>query len=288
MNYRHAYHAGNVGDVLKHAVLARVLAWLATKEAGFAVVDTHAGAGDYDLGGAEARATGEWEAGIGRLDAGAALTPAMESFLAPWRALGARARAERRGRYPGSPALARIALRSQDRAVFLEKHPETCAALRSLMRGDTRVTVEEIDGWSRVPKLLPPRERRGVVLIDPPFEDRRDYVTMVETLAACHRRFATGTYLLWYPVKGEADIKGMCRALVELAIPKTLRLELRTRVPNHPNRFDGAGLIVVNPPWTLQDDAAAALPALAERLATGPSPSGLVEWLVPERAGDRA
>lgn len=285
MNYRHAYHAGNIGDVLKHAVLAHVLTALAQKDAPFFALDMHAGAGDYDLSGTEAAATGEWQRGVGRLEAAEAEEPmALKAFLAPWRSLTLGARTLRPQRFPGSPALIRAGMRLNDRAAFFDKQSAVLAELRFMMRGDRRILVEEADGWIAGLKHLPPRERRGLILMDPPYEETRDYVTMVETFAAAQRRFATGTFMLWYPVKGESDIRGMTRALIGLGIQKTLRLEVHTRTPNHPNRFDGAGLIVINPPWTLFERATAGLPALAELTSTGPGARALVEWLVPERS----
>jgi len=282
MNYRHAYHAGNPGDVLKHAVLARVIGHLTAKDAPFRLFDTHAGRGVYDLAGVEAEKTGEWREGIGALldappegAAGEVLAPYVEVIRAmnpdgPVR------------RYPGSPELALRLSRRQDRLVLYELHPDDGRALARRYAGERRVRVEPVDGWAGVVAALPPTERRGVVLIDPPYEDGRDYVRLTETLSAAHRRFATGVYLLWYPVKGTIDVRGLRRGLAETGIAKILRAELHRRTPNHPGRFDGAGLVIVNPPWTLEADLSALLPVLAERFATGPGAGFELDWIAGE------
>ena len=281
MNYRHAYHAGNVGDVLKHIVLTRVLAHLRLKEAPFFALDTHAGAGAYDLTGAEAQATGEWRAGLGVL-LGASRPAGLAPIIADYLAAIDVSEGGGPRRYPGSPMLIARALRERDRAVFAEAHAPTTAQLRRTFAGERRIEVVDGDGWAEIDRRLPPRERRGLVLIDPPFEASTDYVALSQALARGHRRFATGTYLLWHPIKGTTDMRGLDRALVALAIPKTLALRLTLREPNHPKRFDGSGLIVVNPPHTLAAEMRLLLPWLAALFATGPGGGGDVSWLVPE------
>ena len=282
MNYRHAFHAGNAGDVLKHVVLAHMLDYLNRKPTPYCALDTHAGVGLYDLGGAEARATQEWRAGVGRLweerpggAAGAALAPwyAVLDALNPSGALRL---------YPGSPEIILRLERAADRAVLCELHPHDARALAARYRRDGRAKVAGLDGWKGLGVHLPPRERRGLVLIDPPFEARDEFVRLAEALRSSHRRFATGIYLAWYPVKGGEDVKGFLRAVRALGLPKTLRIELNWRQPNHPGRFDGAGLILVNPPYTLAPAMQAVLPALADRLATGPGAAAIVETLVGE------
>lgn len=283
MNYRHAYHAGNFGDVLKHVVLALVLDHLKQKPAPFFVLDTHAGRGVYSLRSVEAGKTGEWRDGVGRLWAARPATPAGDA-LKPWLDVIEGLNPDGRlTRYPGSPELVARIKRPIDRAVFVERHPEEARALTRRFVAAERISVLEGDGWRAVARHLPPLERRGLVLIDPPFEEAPDFVRLSAALKDGVRRFATGTYLLWYPVKGTDDVKGLISAAAALAIPKTLRVELHIHRPNNPRRLDGAGLIVVNPPWTLESALASLLPLLAVELATGPGAGHILEWLTEER-----
>jgi 23S rRNA (adenine2030-N6)-methyltransferase len=204
MNYRHAFHAGSFADVLKHAVLTRALLHLGDKAAAFRVIDTHAGAGRYDLHGAEAKRTGEWQGGIGKLfddppggEAGALLAP----YLAVVRAENA---AGKLRYYPGSPLIARALCRPQDRMIFCEREPGARKALVARLGRDPRAKISELDGWTGLKALLPPPERRGLVLVDPPFEEPDELARLLAGLAEAHRRFAGGTYLLWYAMKEPA------------------------------------------------------------------------------------
>jgi 23S rRNA (adenine2030-N6)-methyltransferase len=279
LNYRHAFHAGNFGDVLKHAALALALAHLRAKPAPFRVIDTHAGRGVYDLAGPEAVKTGEWREGVGALfddRPGGAVGAALAPFFALLDAMNPSGRLRS---YPGSPEIALRSTRPGDAVVLHERHPEDGPRLARRYAGDARVKVVLGDGWEALSRGLPPSERRGLVLVDPPFEEGPDYVRLSTGLLSAHRRFATGVYMLWYPVKGSADVKGLLRALREAGIPRMLRAELHRRAPNHPNRLDGAGLIVVNPTWKLDEHLAALLPALAARFATGPGAGHVLEWL---------
>ncbi len=266
MNYRHAFHAGNHADVLKHLVLARVLAYLCLKDKPFRALDAFAGLGFYDLEADEAQRTGEWHDGWGRL---AEPFPApVEALLAPYREAVA-ATQERHGpaSYPGSPAVIREFLRPGDRGVFVELHPADAAVLRERYNADSRTKVMHLDGWTAVNAQIPPPERRGLVLIDPPYEVPGE----VERLGAhLHRavvKWPTGIFLAWYPIKDVGAIDRMALDLdVRLGRP-ALRLDLHIHRPTDPTRLNGSGLIVVNPPWRLAEDAQVFLPALAERLA---------------------
>lgn len=250
MNYRHAYHAGNPADVIKHAVLAFVIDHLLQKPAPFRVVDSHAGAGLYDLTSDAAERTGEWVEGIGRLW-GRDLPPELEAFLGPWLDQVARANPDGRLRfYPGSPEIARGLMRDEDGLTLCELHPEDGEGLSDLYRRDGRVKVIRRDGWLAPKAFLPPKERRGLILIDPPFEQRGDYERLVEALAEGHRRWASGIFLIWYPVKDLAEVKRFHRAITELAIPKSLTIEAIWR-PVDGTRLSGAGLVTVNAPYTL-------------------------------------
>lgn len=283
MNYRHVYHAGNFADVLKHAVLALVIAHLKRKDAPFRVIDTHAGTGVYDLASEEAQKTGEWQDGIGRI---LAETPpaGIAALLEPYLDV---VRAENGGgplvRYPGSPLIARRLMRPGDRLVANEAHPEDAARLAALFAKDRAVKVLALDGWSALKALLPPKERRGVVLIDPPFEEPGEFRRLCEGLAAAHRRFATGTVILWYPIKDERLVRAFQRDAAALGIPKLLSAELLVRAPLSAGELAGSGLLILNPPFTLEAALAALLPYLAARLARGKGAGSRLAWLAGER-----
>jgi len=283
MNYRHVYHAGNFADVLKHAVLALVIEHLKLKDAPFRVIDTHAGTGLYDLASEEAQKTGEWRDGIGRILA--AEPPAeIAGILAPYLDV-VRAGNGAGGllRYPGSPLIARRLLRPGDRLVANEAHPEDAARLAALFARDRAVKTLALDGWSALKALLPPRERRGVVLIDPPFEEPGEFHRMVDGLAAAHRRFATGTVILWYPIKDVRAVRAFSREAAALAIPKLLAAELFVATPYLDGELSGTGLLILNPPFTLEAKLAKLLPYLATTLKRGPGADSALVWLVGER-----
>ncbi len=286
MNYRHVYHAGNFADVLKHTVLALVIEHLKLKPAPFRVIDTHAGIGVYDLGSEAATKTGEWREGIGRiLDAGATLSPEAAAVLAPYldvvRALNGDGSL---ARYPGSPLLARHLMREGDRLVVNELHVEDRAALAKLFARDRAVKVLGLDGFTALKSLLPPKERRGVVLVDPAYEVAGELARLVDGLKEVERRFATGTILLWYPIKDEKPIARFRSQIAELGLAKALAVELLVRKPDDPARLNGAGLIVVNAPFTLSARLGALLPDLARLLAQGPGAAFRLETLGRERS----
>ncbi|MDP4023870.1 23S rRNA (adenine(2030)-N(6))-methyltransferase RlmJ [Methylobacterium sp. NEAU 140] len=269
MNYRHAFHAGNHADVLKHLVLTRVLAHLALKDKPFRALDAFAGLGVYDLDADEARRTGEWLEGWGRLSA--PFDPAVEAVLAPYRAAVAavQARAGSERIYPGSPALIREALRPGDRGVFVELHPADAEVLRGHFARDRRVKVMQLDGWTAVNAQMPPQERRGLVLIDPPYEVPGEVGRLGTALARAVAKWPTGIFLAWYPIKDMAAIDRMAADLGAGLDRPALRLDLLIDRPDDPTRLNGSGLIVVNPPWRLEAEMLAVLPALAGRLARG-------------------
>ncbi|WP_072396999.1 23S rRNA (adenine(2030)-N(6))-methyltransferase RlmJ [Hyphomicrobium sp. CS1GBMeth3] len=283
MNYRHIYHAGNFADVLKHAVLALIIAHLKRKEAPFRIIDTHAGIGHYDLGSDEAQKTGEWQDGIGRILADSP-PPDIAAILAPY--LGV-VRAENGPgplkRYPGSPLIARRLMRPADRLVVNEAHPEDGARLAALFAKDRAVKVLALDGWTALKSLLPPKERRGLVLIDPPFEEPGEFSRLVEGLAAAHRRFATGTVIIWYPIKDEHAVRAFARDAAGLGIPKLLSAELLVRAPLSAGGLAGSGLLILNPPFTLEAQLAALLPYLAVSLGHGRGAGSRLSWLAGER-----
>jgi 23S rRNA (adenine2030-N6)-methyltransferase len=279
MNYRHAYHAGNFADVLKHAVLSLVLVHMAKKEAAFRVIDTHAGVGMYDLAGIEAVKTGEWKGGIGRLKGpdAAPLPEAAAALLAPY--LGAIRAYNPDGGiryYPGSPCLALALMRAQDRLVANELHAEDAETLARALARDRRAKVLGLDGWFALKAQLPPKERRGVILVDPPFEEAGELERLAQGLQNARRRFASGVYLLWYPIKDPRLIRRFHQAVAAIAPPETLAIELLVRRPTDVDRLNGSGLVVINPPYTLEYDSGVLLPALTDRLADGAGASAKV------------
>ncbi len=241
MNYRHAFHAGNFADVLKHAVLALVIEHLKLKPAAFRVIDTHAGIGRYDLASDEAARTGEFQLGIGRLVAAeASLSPDDRDALRPY--LSA-VQSFNVGRaplsiYPGSPCLSLALMRDQDRLVANELHPIDVETLRVNLAGDRRAKVLNVDGWHALKALLPPKERRGVVLVDPPFEEPGELERLTSGLAEAVRRFATGTFLLWFPIKSPRITETLVAALASGNYQKLLLAELYVRAPTDPERVE--------------------------------------------------
>jgi 23S rRNA (adenine2030-N6)-methyltransferase len=278
VNYRHAFHAGNFADVMKHIVLVLILAHLRQKETPFRVIDTHAGIGLYDLEADEAGRTGEWHGGIGLMDA--PFEPEIEALLAPYREVVAAVRARRGAAlYPGSPAIIREMLRPADRAILLEKHPEDGLLLAERFNSVTTTKVLREDGWTALPGLIPPRERRGLVLIDPPYEEPGELAQAVPRLARAIAKWPTGILALWYPIKDIREIDAFARALGRTLGAETLRLDLMVDDPRIVTRLNGSGLIIVNPPWRLKAQAEAILPALAGRLARGQYGAFLCETL---------
>lgn len=277
MNYRHIFHAGNFADVFKHAVLARILVHLCEKPQPFRVIDTHAGTGLYDLEGTQASRTEEWRDGIGRLierpptgEAAALLSPYFDAIAAVNSGGGLK-------HYPGSPQIALSLMRQQDRLTACELEPKAAAALASHLRKDKRAKAIEIDGWQALNAYLPPPERRGLVVVDPPFEDRDEFENLAKGLELAHRKWASGLFLLWYPIKGEGASAFM-RRLRKLGIPKILRAELHVK-SSRTDVFSGSGLAVINPPWKLADELEVLLPALQAVLSQGPGSRTVIEML---------
>lgn len=282
LNYRHVFHAGSFADVHKHAVLCRVLHHLCGKPAPFRVIDSHAGAGLYDLAGSEARRSGEWHGGIERLMT--AMLPApVAALLAPYfDVIGALNEPGQLTTYPGSPALVRAALRPQDRLIACELEPQAAAALARHMSGDPRIKTLRIDGWTALNAYVPPKERRGLVLVDPPFELEREFSQLAQAFETAHRKWATGIYMLWYPIKGRSEPDSLAKTLRRMAIPKMLRCELRVAPLSDPSRLNGSGLIVVNPPWKLEEELTSLLPTLAAVLARASKGGFRLDWLAGE------
>jgi 23S rRNA (adenine2030-N6)-methyltransferase len=272
MNYRHAYHAGNFADCMKHALLVWLLRAVARKEKPFSVLDTHAGTGYYDLAANEARRTGESDSGIVRLLAQPA--PELADYLGIIGKLNL---------YPGSPAIIRALLRPNDRLVCCELHPEDAGKLRRRFARDPQVSVHVRDGYEALTALTPPTERRGLILIDPPYENPEEFDRVVNGLATAHARFAGGILAAWYPIKHRAPVRAFHAALRQTGMRDIVTAELLLREPLDPARLNGCGLLVVNPPWRFEAEAQPILAALLAALATGEPGGGFaVERLVDE------
>ena len=281
MNYRHAFHAGNFADVHKHSVLARILVYLRAKPAAFRVLDTHAGLGRYDLFAPEPSRSGEWQAGIGRVWE-AARQGATPPLLLPYLEAVAAFNADGKLRtYPGSPLIAQHLLRRQDRLIACELEPRAAAALERALHADVRTKAISIDGWTALGAYVPPKERRGLVLVDPSFEDKADFALLSSALAMAHRKWPSGIYLLWYPIKEREGPDALARRLKQAVVPNVLRSELMLRPPRGTPGLIGSGLIVVNPPFTLERDLRSFMPALAELLS--PESTVRTDWLTRER-----
>ena len=258
MNYRHAFHAGNFADCMKHALLVWLLRALAAKEKPFRVLDTHGGTGVYDLSAPEPQRTGEWRGGIGRL------LDISDGPLADYVALVRAADAPET--YPGSPALARALLRPQDRLACCELHPEDHATLRDRFRGDPLVAVHHRDGWEALRALAPFPERRGLVLVDPPFEREGEFDRLADGVALVSGRFRAAVQACWYPVKHRAPVRAFHAALRASGLRDLVAAELWLREPTDPQRLNGCGLLVANPPYRFEAEAGTILAALLERL----------------------
>jgi 23S rRNA (adenine2030-N6)-methyltransferase len=274
MNYRHAFHAGGFADVIKHIVLARILVYLQDKQASFRVIDTHAGAGVYDLTSDEARRGGEWLTGIARvMQARFSETtlPLLKPYLDIVRAFNPLAELKT---YPGSPLIARALLRPQDRLTACEVEPNARKRLIDALRRDTQARVVDLDGWLALPAFVPTKERRGLVLIDPPFEAKNEFERLAAGFAEAFAKWPSGSYLLWYPVKSRRATDTLARHVADAvgaATPpgKCLRLEFSVAPQATGAALASAGLLVVNPPWTLMGELKAILPELEKPLGQG-------------------
>lgn len=277
MNYRHHFHAGGPADVLKHAVLVAALRRLLAKPKPLCVLDSHGGAGSYDLEHEMARRTGESSRGVARLWRAEGLPDVLADLV---RLIGACNPDGQLRVYPGSPRLARMLLRPGDRLAVCELQAAEAARLQAEFRGDPQVGVHARDGWEALGALLPPPERRGLVIIDPPYERPDEFATALAGLRTGHGRWPTGCFLLWYPIKGPVAAGKLHAALLAGTIRRVLCVELRAGAADPE---DGSGVLVVNPPWQLDGALAEALPVLARLLGEPALPgSARVEWLVGE------
>jgi 23S rRNA (adenine2030-N6)-methyltransferase len=267
MNYRHIYHAGNFADVFKHIVLMRVIAYLKQKDKPFFALDTHAGTGRYNLTSVQAQKTMEAAAGIGSLWGKTDLPPAIGDYLALVKRFNPESPAL--SHYPGSPLIMKALLRGADRLVANELHPEDAHMLRKALGTDTRVKVENMDGYTCLKAFLPPDERRGVVLIDPPFEVTDEFARMTKGLHNAYTRWATGIYALWYPIKSPAEIHLFHHDVKALNIPRCTAFDFMLRQSVDAEILNGCGMLLVNAPWVLGDEIRTIAPALIQHMTGG-------------------
>ena len=281
MNYRHAFHAGNFADVVKHSLVAMLLEGLSRKPAAWAYLDTHAGAGAYDLHSEAARRTGEAGGGIGRLWAARGLLPPaaerlcdIVAALNPDTAPGVMPRV-----YPGSPRIAESLARPDDRLLLAELHPEEAYLLRGEFKDNKSVAVHERDGYEMLKALTPPTERRGLVLMDPPYEKSDEFEAAADALVTAYKRWPGGVYALWYPIKDDSARRRFLRRMEQSGLRKILLTELY--LAPQADALYGTGMLVVNPPWKFDAEARTCLTALLPILAPDGGQSD-VHWLVPE------
>lgn len=248
LSYRHAFHAGNFADVHKHAVLSLLVQSLLGKDTPFCYLDTHSGSGRYDLHSTEARKNAEYLQGIQRVWQRKDIPASLQAYLAAVRACNS---GDSLRYYPGSPRLVRHFLRPQDRMVLTELHPSDITLLRQEFAQDPQVAVHHLDGYQGLKAFLPPKEKRGLVLIDPAFERRDETRLMLEGLQAATQRWAHGIYALWYPITNRAALSELYKHLEKTGIRKILVCELFVRPPLNARQLNGSAMIVINPPWQL-------------------------------------
>ena len=282
VNYRHAYHAGNFGDVLKHVALICVLQRMQKKETPLALIDTHAGIGLYNLQADEAAKTSEFRLGVQRVIT--AKSPPAE--LSPYIDLIAKFNSVRESgdmtHYPGSPEIMRLLRRPSDRLILNELHPKDYETLRRRYGEEPETSIYQMDAYKFLASQLPPLERRGLILIDPAFEEPDEFARLLSAFLQAYRRFATGCYLLWYPIKSELEIKTFHQGLIDCGIKKIMVAEILVRPLSGTDRLCGAGLILVNPPWQLDHDLERILPWLSVTVAQDSGSSFECHWLVAE------
>jgi 23S rRNA (adenine2030-N6)-methyltransferase len=260
MNYRHAFHAGNFADVHKHVVLLMLLEHLHKKPASFFVLDTHAGRGSYDLRSPEAQRGDEWRHGIGRLMQATPSTPVLRRYLTMT--------TSDPHAYPGSPLIVTAMLREEDRAVFVEQQPEEANALKKVLNRRPRVSVFVQDGYAALKAQLPPKENRGLVLIDPPYERETEFADVARALQLALNRWTNGIYCVWFPIKPGGAEQRWLRTLLDSGLKRLLVATLNIRPPDSPLGLSGSGLLIVNPPWQLDAQLRSTLPDLHKILAT--------------------
>ncbi len=283
VNYRHVFHAGNFADVFKHIALARVLTYLMRKDAPLRYLDTHAGAGLYKTASGDARRTGEWAGGVGRVLDVDMPAPARD-LLAPWLRAAGLASETARTTYPGSPVLAQRLLRSQDKLTLCELHEADARDLKRAVGRDRRVKALNLDGYTALKAYVPPVEKRGLVFIDPPFEASDEFARLATALESAWRKWPTGIYMAWYPRKDLPSVARFKKTLAGGGMRRVMCIEADVAHPEADGPLAGSGLVIVNPPHVLEAEAHAIMPFLTHALARGPSAGWRLEWLAGEQA----
>lgn len=279
LSYRHSFHAGNHADVLKHTVQSLIIESLKEKDKPFLYLDTHAGAGRYQLSGEHAERTGEYLEGIARIWQRDDIPEELAAYMS---VVGHFNRNQNLRYYPGSPLIARQLLREEDKLQLTELHPSDFPLLRSEFQKDDRTRVSRADGYQQLKAQLPPLSRRGFILMDPPYELKTDYQDVVKGIQEGYKRFATGTYALWYPVVMRQQIKKMLRDLEATGIRRILQIELGVRPDSDQRGMTASGMIVINPPWKLEQQMKNVLPWLLKVLVPSGTGHTTVKWVVPE------
>lgn len=279
LSYRHSYHAGNHADVLKHVVLSLVIDAFKEKEKPFLYLDTHSGAGRYLLQSEHAEKTGEYIDGISKIWQSNDIPESLASYFSVLRYYN---RNEKLKYYSGSPLIAKNLLREQDKLIMSELHSSDYPLLRQEFNKDKRAKVLREDGFQQLKSKLPPESRRGLILIDPSYEIKTDYQLVAKNLVEGYKRFATGSYLIWYPVVSRTQTQRMISSIIATGIRRILQIELSVRPDNTQKGMTASGMIVINPPWKLQTQMQNIMPWLHGKLDTNKQGSYKVELLVDE------
>lgn len=280
LSYRHGFHAGNFADVLKHTVLVHMLDYMIQKDKPLRIIDTHAGAGVYKLSGPQAQKNREFDSGISQLWTNDQKPAAIARFVELVRTVNDSGALQL---YPGSPLLTQTLMRPIDRLFLHELHPADFQFLRDCMRDDKRIRVENEDGFASLQALLPPPDRRALVLIDPSYEVKSDYQHLVKQIIQAHKRFSTGTYAIWYPVVSRQRIDEMELALKKSGIKNIQLIEFGVHADSLEHGMTSSGMMVINPPWTLWAAMEDALPWLVDTLAENGTGFYRLEQLVAEK-----
>lgn len=279
LSYRHAFHAGNFADVLKHSVLTLVLKHVTKKEKGFTYIDTHSGAGMYQLADEYAQKTGEYKNGINKLFSNSDLPEALVPYIDIINELNKQLGTEQLSLYPGSPGIAKRFSRRQDSTHLFELHPTDVQHLTDFCQRWNKSHIKQLDGYQGLLSLLPPPNRRAVVLMDPPYELKEDYTKVVKTLIKAYRKFATGTYILWYPVVKRELVNQMQNAFTTSEIKNLLQVEFCLTADTDEYGMTGTGLFIINPPWQLNTQLSEIMPYLQSKLGNPSSSFNLVQLI---------
>ncbi|CAO98370.1 23S rRNA (adenine(2030)-N(6))-methyltransferase RlmJ [Erwinia tasmaniensis] len=279
LSYRHSFHAGNHADVLKHTVQSLIISSLNEKDKPYLYLDTHAGAGRYQLSGEHAERTGEYLEGIARIWQQDNIPEELAAYIGVVKNLNPGGKLRY---YPGSPLIARFLLRECDRLQLTELHSSDFPLLRNEFLKDDRARTERTDGYQQLKSKLPPPSRRGLILIDPPYEMKSDYQDVVKSIQEGYKRFGTGVFALWYPVVLRQQIKRMCNELEATGIRRILQIELAVRPDSDQRGMTASGMIVINPPWKLEQQMKNVLPWLHKVLVPAGTGHTKVSWIVPE------